>query len=79
MKKLRFALCILFILTILALPAQAAVGSVDLGDVIQMGDFEGKNHYIVFYPKALESSDEVWPVAVWANAPCAPPLCTQTF
>ena len=78
MKIISIFLSILLILTILSLPAQAAVGSVDLGDVIQMGDFEGKNHYIVFYPKALESSDEVWPVAVWANGTmCAPALYTN--
>ena len=78
MKKLRFILSILLILLTLSLPALAAVGSVDLGDVVQMGDFEGNAHYIVFYPKALESSDEVWPVAVWANGTmCAPALYTN--
>ena len=78
MKKWSLILSILLTLLILSLPVQAAVGSVDLGDVVQMGDFEGTAHYIVFYPKALESSDEVWPVAVWANGTmCAPALYTN--
>ncbi len=52
---------------------RAAVGSVDMGEVVQLGDFEGTTHYIVFYPKALETSDETWPVAVWANGTMYPP------
>ncbi|MBQ4046381.1 MAG: hypothetical protein II627_08000 [Lachnospiraceae bacterium] len=55
--------------------AEAEAGSVDMGDVIQMGDFEGKDHYIVFYPKELEGSDKQYPVLVWANGTmCAPVL-----
>lgn len=81
MKKTAKLFLIVMMLTIFAatpLKAQAAAGSIDLGDVVQMGDFEGTAHYIVFYPKALETSDEVWPVAVWANGTmCAPVLYTN--
>ena len=55
------------------LETKANVGSIDMGDVIQMGDFDGSTHYIVFYPKALETSDQAWPVAVWANGTMCPP------
>ena len=79
MKKV---FCVLFalllILTMLPLvpaEAEAAVGSVDMGDVIQMGDFSGSTLFIVFYPKELETSSKQYPVAVWANGTmCAPAL-----
>lgn len=82
MKKITKILLVVMMLTAFVsfpLKSQAAVGSVDLGDVVQMGDFEGSTHYIVFYPKALETSgDTAWPVAVWANGTmCAPALYTN--
>ena len=59
-------------------PAKAAGGSIDMGDVIQLGDYESCSLHIVFYPKALESSDQAWPVIVWANGTmCAPVLYTS--
>ncbi len=58
--------------------SHAAAGSLDMGNVIQMGDFEGSSHYIVFYPKELESGNRTYPVAVWANGTmCAPVLYTN--
>lgn len=57
--------------------AAAVGGSVDMGDVVQLGDFECPNLHIVFYPKELETSDRTWPVVVWANGTmCAPVLYT---
>ena len=61
-----------------SVPAKAAGGSIDMGDVIQLGDYENCSLHIVFYPKALESSDQTWPVVVWANGTmCAPVLYTS--
>ncbi|MBQ6392583.1 MAG: hypothetical protein IJH60_03640 [Eubacterium sp.] len=58
--------------------SHAAAGSLDMGNVIQMGDFEGSSHYIVFYPKEMESGNRTYPVAVWANGTmCAPVLYTN--
>ena len=60
-----------------SVPAKAAGGSIDMGDVIQLGDYESCSLHIVFYPKALETSDQTWPVVVWANGTmCAPVLYT---
>ena len=73
-----FVLMLCLFCLILPQKAKAAVGYADMGDVIQMGDFEGSTHYIVFYPKELESSYDTWPVAVWANGTmCAPVLYTD--
>ena len=82
MKRLLSAFCalllILPLLLVMPIKAEAAVGSVDLGDVVQMGDFEGSTHYIAFYPKELETSEKQYPVAVWANGTmCAPALYTS--
>ena len=84
MKRSRKILSLLLAVALMAavlsggVSAAAPGGSVDLGDVVQMGSFEGLSHYIVFYPKALETSDQVWPVAVWANGTmCAPVLYTE--
>ena len=61
-----------------SVPAKAAGGSLDMGDVIQLGDYENCSLHIVFYPKALEASDQAWPVIVWANGTmCAPVLYTN--
>ena len=61
-----------------SVPAKAAGGSLDMGDVIQLGDYESCSLHIVFYPKALETSDQTWPVVVWANGTmCAPVLYTS--
>ncbi len=61
-----------------SVPARAAGGSIDMGDVIQLGDYESCSLHIVFYPEALESSDQTWPVIVWANGTmCAPVLYTS--
>ena len=61
-----------------SVPAKAAGGSIDMGDVIQLGDYENCSLHIVFYPEALESSDQTWPVVVWANGTmCAPVLYTE--
>ena len=61
-----------------SVPAKAAGGSIDMGDVIQLGDYENCSLHIVFYPKALETSDQTWPVVVWANGTmCAPVLYTE--
>ena len=61
-----------------SVPARAAGGSIDMGDVIQLGDYESCSLHIVFYPEALESSDQAWPVIVWANGTmCAPVLYTS--
>ena len=72
-KKVIGIMLVLTLFFSVTVTPQAAVGSVDMGEVIQMGDFEGTTHYIVFYPKALESSEEAWPVAVWANGTMCPP------
>ena len=79
MKKtlcvLSVLLLILTLLPLLPSGADAVVGSVDMGDVVQMGDFSSSTHYIVFYPKELETSSKQYPVAVWANGTmCAPAL-----
>ena len=83
MKKLTRLLCLMLAVVLIAvtlssgMEARALGGSVDMGDVVQMGDFEGLSHYIVFYPKALETSDAQWPVIIWANGTvCAPVLYT---
>lgn len=58
--------------------AAAIGGSVDMGDVVQLGDYQGTSLHIVFYPKTLETSDQTWPVIVWANGTmCAPALYTD--
>ena len=85
MKKLLIRLFTLLMAVSIVFQAKAGQtetkalgGSVDMGNVIQMGTFEGTSHYVVFYPKALESSDQTWPVAVWANGTmCAPALYTS--
>lgn len=84
MKKftriLSLFLAVLLLSAVLSAGMRAAAlgGSVDMGEVVQMGDFEGLSHYIVFYPKALESSDQAWPVIAWANGTmCAPVLYTN--
>ena len=57
---------------------KAIGGSADMGDVVQLGDYQGTSLHIVFYPKALETSDQIWPVIVWANGTmCAPVLYTD--
>lgn len=85
MKKLTRTLSLILTLLLaaalmtggLSVKAGAACGRLDMGDVVQMGDFEGLSHYIVFYPEALETSDAQWPVVVWANGTvCAPVLYT---
>ena len=83
MKKLTRTLCMLLAVLLIAaalssgMEARALGGSLDMGDVVQMGDFEGLSHDIVFYPKALETSDAQWPILVWANGTvCAPVLYT---
>lgn len=79
-RILSLFLAVLLLSAVLSTGVNAADlgGSVDMGDVVQMGDFQGLSHYIVFYPKALESSDQAWPVAVWANGTmCAPVLYTN--
>ena len=82
MKKPACLICaVMMILTLFVVKpveTKAAVGSVDLGDVIQMGDFSSSSHYIVFYPKELETSNKQYPVLVWANGTmCAPILYTN--
>ena len=83
MKRWTRTLCLMLAVLLVSVTlfggvdARAVGGSVDMGDVVQMGDFEGLNHYIVFYPKALETSDAQWPIVVWANGTvCAPVLYT---
>ena len=75
-RILCFALALVLIGALMAgaAPAMAAGGSIDMGDVIQLGDWERPNLHIVFYPKALESSDQAWPVIVWANGTCCAPV-----
>lgn len=76
--KILLITVVLAVMTAVPAAVSAEVGSIDMGDVIQMGDFEGTTHYIVFYPKELENSDKAWPVAVWANGTmCAPVLYTN--
>ena len=84
MKKFARALCLILVMLFTAamlsggMPAKAMGGSVDMGDVVQLGDFRGTSLYIVFYPKELETSDRTWPVVVWANGTmCAPVLYTN--
>ena len=61
-----------------SVPAKAAGGSIDMGGVIQLGDYESCSLHIAFYPEALETSDQAWPVIVWANGTmCAPVLYTS--
>ena len=80
MKCFKRALCLLLAIlitglaTVSAPPAKAAGGSIDMGDVIQLGDWESPSLHIVFYPKALESSNQTWPVIVWANGTCCAPV-----
>ena len=78
-RTLCLLLAILLVTAALSsVPAKAAGGSLDMGDVIQLGDYESCSLHIVFYPKALESSDQTWPVVVWANGTmCAPVLYTS--
>ena len=83
MKKWIRTLCL--ILAVLMVSAvfggvsvRAAGGSIDMGDVVQLGDYERGALHIVFYPKELENSSEQWPVIVWANGTmCAPVLYTN--
>ena len=83
MKKWIRTLClILAVLMVSAVfggvSARAAGGSIDMGDVVQLGDYERGALHIVFYPKELENSSEQWPVIVWANGTmCAPVLYTN--
>ena len=83
MKKWIRTLClILAVLMVSAVfggvSARAAGGSIDMGDVVQLGDYECGSLHIVFYPKELENSSEQWPVIVWANGTmCAPVLYTN--
>ena len=61
-----------------SMPARAAGGSLDMGGVIQLGDYENCSLHIAFYPEALETTDAVYPVVVWANGTiCAPVLYTE--
>lgn len=75
-RILCFALTILMVCTLMAAaaPVRAAGGSVDMGDVIQLGDWSCPNLHIVFYPEALETSNDVWPVIVWSNGTCCAPV-----
>ena len=80
MKFFKRALCLMLAILMTGLimagaaPAQAVGNSVEMGDVIQLGDWEAPSLHIVFYPKALESSDQTWPVIVWANGTCCAPI-----
>lgn len=75
-RILCFALTILMVCTLMATaaPVKAAGGSIDMGDVIQLGDWNCPNLHIVFYPRALETSNEAWPVIVWSNGTCCAPV-----
>ena len=82
MKRCKKLICLLLAavltLSVLTVPSQAAGGEVDLGDVVELGDFELLHGYVIFYPKELETSDKTYPVAVWANGTmCAPVLYTD--
>ncbi len=80
MKFFKRALCLMlaFLLASLAMagavPAKAVGNSVDMGDVIQLGDWESPSLHIVFYPKTMETSDQTWPVIIWANGTCCAPI-----
>ena len=79
-KTLSLILAVLMLCTVLSggFRAKAAGGAVQMGDVVQLGDFEKGSLHIVFYPKALETSDQRWPLIIWANGTmCAPVLYTQ--
>lgn len=84
MKRWMRTLCLMLAVLLMTalfgggMRAAAVGGSVDMGDVVQLGDYECPSLHIVFYPKALESSDQTWPVVVWANGTmCAPVLYTD--
>lgn len=81
MKFFKRAVCLMLAILLLGLstagaaPAKAAGGGfVDMGDVIQLGDWDAPSLHIVFYPKALEHSNQTWPVIVWANGTCCAPV-----
>lgn len=79
-KTLSLVLAVLMLCTVLSggFRAKAAGGAVQMGDVVQLGDFEKGSLHIVFYPKAMETSDQRWPLIIWANGTmCAPVLYTQ--
>lgn len=74
-------LAIVLIVTMMtcAIPASAAGGSINRGEVVELADAQSLTRgYLVFYPKALETSNKTWPVVVWANGTmCLPALYTE--
>ena len=84
MRRWTKTICLLLAVLMLSaalsggLQAKAAGGTVQMGDVVQLGDYEKGSLHIVFYPKVLETSDQSWPLIIWANGTmCAPVLYTQ--
>lgn len=78
MKKriLTLALTLLLAISLLAAPAEAASAPlcIDVPDEVSyVTDLDWKKSgNIVFYPTAMLTNDEVYPVIVWANGTCCP-------
>lgn len=80
MKKILMKLIPVLLVTVMlfgiTVPAYAYEDVVEKDGVMQLGDFENLvDGHIIYYPTELATSNETYPVVVWANGTmCAPAL-----
>jgi len=76
MKKKSLSALLLTVVLLMSciVPMQAYTGSTVKDGIVQYGSFDSLIYgNIVFYPQELETSDQKWPVIVWANGTACPP------
>ena len=80
MKRRIFALLLALVMALSVLPVSASalepIYVTDANGVTNTGDFDSLlSGHIIYYPASLTTSDETYPVIVWANGTmCAPAL-----